>query len=259
MNTRLSTILVGLLISSLLAACGPPQEQLAATATQAAASLKQQQDAAATQAAASIFATLTAQAPTITPTFTPSPTATATPTATPTPKPTSTATPTVTPTPSLESAALTLDDLPEGFVAMLPEQVEIMGKAYSEAAKAFGFQDFKNSQAVTGVLIPITTRADQATFDANLQKQADSEITGAGCGNRKKLDGLEELGEGRVGLSGLVENGYLTMRCDVIVFRRGEVGVILFVIYPDGDKLTRTSVDLAALLDKRIQSYLAGR
>ncbi len=67
----------------------------------ACTSAEEKRNAQATEIAAGIFATQTAQAPTITPTFTPSPTPTFTPTPTPTPTftPTPTPTPTFTPTP----------------------------------------------------------------------------------------------------------------------------------------------------------------
>jgi S1-C subfamily serine protease len=83
-------LIVCVVLAMLLAACGPPQEEL---------------DAQATEIAANVFATQTAEAPTHTPTatVTSTPTTTATPTptvtATFTPTPTSTPTPTHTPTP----------------------------------------------------------------------------------------------------------------------------------------------------------------
>jgi len=89
MNTRSPFVSVLLLIGIILSACGPSQANL---------------DVRATQVAASIFATQTAQAPTVTPTFTPSPTPTATATATPTSTPTNTPTPTPTPTQALPTA-----------------------------------------------------------------------------------------------------------------------------------------------------------
>ncbi|MGC9396822.1 MAG: hypothetical protein ACP5J4_18410 [Anaerolineae bacterium] len=80
----LCSILVTLALN--LAGCGPSEAELAATAT---------------QVAHDIFATLTAEAPTFTPTATATPTSTNTPTSTPTATPTATTTPTNTPTPTL--------------------------------------------------------------------------------------------------------------------------------------------------------------
>ncbi len=75
MQRKLAYIPVSLLTGAILAACGPSQAEL---------------DAQATQIVSSIFATQTAEAPTITPTFTLTPT----PTFTNTPSPTVTLTPT---------------------------------------------------------------------------------------------------------------------------------------------------------------------
>jgi len=85
MKTRIVFVLAPLLICVVLSACGLSPAEQAATAT---------------GAAANNFATLTARAPTVTPTFIPSPTATATPTDTPEPTATYTATPKPTQTPT---------------------------------------------------------------------------------------------------------------------------------------------------------------
>ncbi len=91
MKKKVFSILIGLMITTILAACGPSQAEL---------------DVQATQVAANVAATQTAQAPTPTSTATPTntptrtPTATPTPTHTPTPKPTNTPTSTSTPTPT---------------------------------------------------------------------------------------------------------------------------------------------------------------
>lgn len=85
MGNRITSILMCLLISAVLFACGPSQAEL---------------DAQATKFAANIFATQTAAAPT--PTNTPAPS----PTPTDTPKPTSTPTSTPTPTPTPSPTAL---------------------------------------------------------------------------------------------------------------------------------------------------------
>lgn len=94
MEKRMSFVLICLLTSAILVACGPSQ---------------------ATKIAADIFATQTAEAPTPTPTFTP--------TSTPTPTPTSTSTPTPTATlPSLPTGWR--DHAASGFHIALPERWE---------------------------------------------------------------------------------------------------------------------------------------
>ncbi len=90
MKTKIILIVITLLPSGMLAACGgSSQAAIEATATQITLNIL------STQIAANIFATQTASVPTDTPTLT----ATATPTVTDTPTPTSTSTSTLTPTP----------------------------------------------------------------------------------------------------------------------------------------------------------------
>ena len=105
MKTRILIILVSLLVASVLTACGPSMIELSATAT---------------KAAADIFATLTAKAPTITPTIPPTPTTTLTPI----PTATETAIPTAVPT----QASITITDWEKfevpGLEIWLPESYE---------------------------------------------------------------------------------------------------------------------------------------
>jgi hypothetical protein len=82
-------------VLSLLAACGPSQQQM---------------DATVTSVAGIVYATETALAPSPTATFTSTPTPTVTPTPTPTATPTATPTPPNTPTPTLLPSVLFFDD-----------------------------------------------------------------------------------------------------------------------------------------------------
>ncbi len=248
MKTRITTIFSALLICALISACGPSADEQAATAT---------------QGAANIFATLTAQAPTATPTFTPSPTSTATPTATPTPsstptpRPTNTPEPSPTPTPGLSSLALTLDDLPAGFEAIPAGQVREMKDAYPEGSDAYGFQDSKGDQIVMGILIPYKSRADQAVFDLMLPDFVKLMATATGADtNTKELDGLDDIGEARAGITAVSQAFGNPMRWDIVAFRRGQVGALLYAVYPDGDEPSVPILELTRLQEERIQNYL---
>jgi len=249
MKTIRIIILVTLLICSLLPACGPSPAEQAATAT---------------LAAANIFATLTAQAPTATATYTPTPTTTATPTATSTPtststpRPTRTPTPTLTPTPSLSSVVLTLDDLPAGFKPMPADQLSEMEKASPKGASVFSFQDNARSQFVIGILTPFSDRNEQAVFDSMLPRNVEMMAVAMGADkNPRQLRGLEKIGEARAGITALSKLLSLSMRWDILAFRRSEAGVFIFVGYPDGDKPAVPVGDLARSLDKRISKFNA--
>lgn len=102
MKKKEISVLIFLLASVILVACGPSQAEL---------------DAQATKVAADIFATQTAEAPTPTPTFTP----TFTPTPTPTSTPTSIPTPTATPPPLMSGWR---GHAASGFYIALPERWE---------------------------------------------------------------------------------------------------------------------------------------
>lgn len=241
MKTVMSLAIISLLISVILSACGPSQAEL---------------DATATQVAANIFATQTAQAPTATPTFTPSPSPTATPTATPTPTSTPTITPT--PTPRLLAVALTLGDLPAGFKAMPPEQIRNTEQNLPKGASAFGFSNDRLGLVIIGFLVPMSTRADQAAYDNALPQFTEVFAAAVGAGaNPKELRGLDDIGEVRAGVTSVNKVGSLSLRWDILGFRRGEVGVLLIVSYPDGDKPAVPIGDLARLLDERISKFLA--
>jgi hypothetical protein len=242
MNANKTITLLLLLTGALLAACGPSQAEL---------------DATTTQMAKDIFSTQTAKAPTATETYTPSPTATVTPTPTPTSTPTPTPTPTLTPTPGLSTIGLTLEDLPDGFVAMPPEEVREMEEGYPEGASAFGFQDNRTSQVIMGVLIPYPSRADQSIFDSMMPQfvQVIAAAVGAET-NSEPLPGLEDTGETSAGITAVGKMGSFSMRWDIVVFRRSDVGVLVIMAHPDGDKPAIPVVDLAQLLDERILNFL---
>ena len=67
------------------------------------------------------------------------------------------------------------------------------------------------------------------------------------------LTGLDDIGESREGSTLLSDNEEPPMRWDLLVFRRGEVAVILYIVYPDEDEAIMPFQDIARLLDDRIE------
>ena len=247
MNTRITIVLALLLICVAQSACGISPAEKSATATQAAA-----------QAAAASFATQTAQAPTGTPTYTSSPTVTPSPTATATPtptlKPTNTSTITPTATPQWMGAGLVLEDLPEGFQPMQEEELSYLRQGLPPDSLAFGFGDEAKSQAVMGYYLFLPTRADQLAFDGMLQATLDYLASSMGAtGKSKPIHVQDDVGDARLASTFVLDQNGFKSRLDMILFRRGEVAAFLFVLYPDGDKPVVRMVDLARLLDGRIQ------
>jgi hypothetical protein len=247
MNRKIIFIIVVSLISILLVDCGPSQAEL---------------DVTATKMAFDIFSTQTAQAPTATETFTetPVPTETEIPTATspPTDTPAPTETSTITPTapPELMAAALTIDDLPTGFVEMSPEELGVGEQSFPEGTYVFGFSDEINAQLILGFIIPVTNRADQAAYDAMLPQMIEAMAIGMGAGpDFQEIPGLDDIGETRSGITSLGQMGSLSMRYDIVGFRRGEVVAILVVGRPDSDEPTLPMSELTKLMDGRIMEY----
>jgi hypothetical protein len=243
MNTKITFALVSLLIIVALSACGLTPAEKSATAT---------------QAAADSFATLTAQAPTGTPTYTPSPTFTLTPTATTTPTPTQkpTSTPTVTPTatPQWMGAGLLLEDLPEGFQSLQEEDLSPLRQSLPQNSIAFGFEDAVKSQVVMGYYVTLPTRDEQLAFDGTLPETIDYLASSMGAtGKPKPIRVKPDLGEASVASTFVLNDGGYETRMDMALFRRGEVAAVLFIFYPGADKPVVRIVDLAHLLDGRIQ------
>lgn len=231
---------LSIFIGTILSGCGLSQVEVQATAT---------------QLAAEIFATQTAQSPTVTPTFTPSPTPTATPTLTPTPTNTPTITPT--PTPPLMAVVFTLDDLPVGFQAMPGEVLSGMQMSMPVDAIVFGFWEEMGSQFVMGYLVPYPTRSGQIAFDNMSTEGVDSFPAAFGSDSTPEyLPNLDDIGESRAGITFVTEAVNLSLRWDIVVFRQGETGVFLFVAYPDGDKPAVPVGDLARQLDERLSKFI---
>jgi hypothetical protein len=285
MNKRSTYLGILLLAGVVLSGCGPSQAELHATATQVSAA------AFATQTAQAPTTTPT-YTPSPTPTMTPTPTATPMPTNTPTPTPAPTNTPSATPTPKptntptvtpaptqtntpavaptsesakaettkpalatrLQAYTLTLADLPAGFVEMPAEQVRKLERDLPEGSRAFGYTSVEGVEIVMGILMPYPGQADQQVFDAMLPYTvaAMTAVLGA-TGDPQELGGLDDIGEARSAITSVGQMGAISFRWDTLGFRRGDVGAVLILGYPDGEKPAVTVGEIARLLDGRIE------
>ncbi len=73
--------------------------------------------------------------------------------------------------------------------------------------------------------------------------------------NYRQLRGLEDIGDPRSRINAVSKSFNLSIHCDMVAFRRGEVGVRIIVTYPDGDKPAMPKVDLARLMVERVQKF----
>jgi hypothetical protein len=250
MNTRRSILSTVLLISVLLAGCGPSRAE---------------PDGRSGQVVARTIATQKPAVPTPTPTFTASPVPTATPTSTATATVMPTDTPTITPTPEpdLSDVIITVSDLPDGFMPLSSRELDVYESGYGEGARAFSFTlDAAQFETITGVAMPIDLRSNQEFFDQNLPNFVDFtvkglEFNGTALQDPEELTGLEEIGETRYGMTTVIDYGGVSYRWDVVAFRRGSVGMLVLIAYLDGDEPVMPVADLAILLDERAGNFVA--
>lgn len=235
----------GLVVFILLSACGPSQDEI---------------DATSTQLASNIFATQTANAPTST--LTPTPTNTPTPTSTSTPTPTNTPTITPTPTPDFASVTLNLDDLPPGFEELPPAEFGLEpGEDFgnSKVENSFTFLQSELGELIVGASILVPTMEEQDEFDSMMPFMVDTFINTGHYGNGDEADQgpvilnhLNSPGDVAVGSTTTMSDQGITTRLDIIMFRRGEMGVMIYSFYEDGTVPVVPIVDAANTLDTRI-------
>jgi branched-chain amino acid transport system substrate-binding protein len=265
MNAKTFLVFLCLSTGVVLAACGPSQEEL---------------DAQATEIAANVFATQTAEAPTVTPTFTPSPPPTATPTSTPTetatatpsptptrtPSPTPSHTPSPTPTPDLCAIAITQEDLPADFISF-PMSAEQIGQDF-DTASAYMSLDMQNMNMVMCMAKLLPTAADQEAFitetdsaeellgTMNMDFQVGGEEAGVSM-DMEVIPGLTGLGDASMGVRMVMRSADLPapMIMEIVAFRRGVAGVFLAELYTESVSPPMPMAELVALADGRLAEW----
>ena len=120
-------------------------------------------------------------------------------------------------------------------------------------AVVFGFNDGISSQAIMGYLVPYATRSEQVAFDGMLPKMVDYLASAFGASAPpERLSGLNDVGESRLASTFVNDRANFPLRYDILLFRRGETGAFLFIVYPDGDEPAMPAGDLARILDERL-------
>ena len=105
-----------------------------------------------------------------------------------------------------------------------------------------------------GYYVTLPTRDEQLTFDSTLPETINYLGSSMGAtGKPKPIRVKPDLGEASVASTFVSNDGGFETRMDMVLFRRGEVAAVLFVFYPGVDKPVVSIVDLAHLLDGRIQ------
>ena len=186
------------------------------------------------------------------------------PTPTPTPLP---PTPTLTPLPDLSNVVLTLEDLPSGFEAMSPAEFGFTKEDLSQddftVESLFVFLEAEHFELVMGFTALVSTRLEQAGFDVALRQPdflLDSLIGGMGATDileQKDLPDLDDIGDASAGVTVAVDMEGISMRMDIVAFRRDVVGAFVFVMYIDGDVPIVPIGDVSRIFDERIVEVLS--
>lgn len=227
-------------------ACGMLQQQQQARA-----------DATATSLADQIYGTQTANAPTVTPT------ATATDTATPTATSTATITPTATatPLPDVSDVVLRPADAGENFESFSRQAIQQQETALSEDEDNLPFGSYSGllredqNESLVAYVVYLNTEDARSDFNDALQ-DPEGIVRSVAVGRKADLletaeiEGLDELGDSSNGTSSVMrlEDG-TRLNFDVIIFRRGIIGVFLYDFYVGRSDVTLA--DIAAILDGR--------
>lgn len=168
--------------------------------------------------------------------------------------------------PDLSKAILTLQDLPSGFKDMSAEAESLKKQLNNEkefkAESVFAFQksDEKQFQLIVGFTMPMPTRIDQASFDTSIRQQdfAQEFLKGLNEGSKGDFANItplplgQNIGDASAGWMTKGQMNGIPMRFEMAVFRRGNLGAMLMILYLEGDSPSIAVADAARKLDSRI-------
>lgn len=210
--------------------------------------------------------------PTATPTVPPS-TPTPVPSPTPPPSPTSPPPPTIDAGPEDVAAALMAVELPPGAVPETYMEIpadqmgltsEMLSTEEFTVSKVLLYLSEENLELLMGMLFPLGNTAQQVLFDSAISDPdllVDSLVTGmAGEGAEVTeigpIPGLEGIGDSAAGYGFTYSAEGMTMRIDVVVFRRGAAGAMAAVMYMEGRTPQMPVARLSRVIDEQIEEAL---
>ena len=174
------------------------------------------------------------------------------------------------PAADLSSLVLTLQDLPPGFTEMSSDYVASLRNQLSQGrqfkpASIFAYQKIDNSklfelQLLIGFTVQLSEPSLQAMFDRASGEGLFAKAFSQGLNDNKELQFnppaaltlQDKIGEVSAGWrsQGKVEN--IPMNCDLALFRRGQIGVVMATVYLDGTKPTITISEAGGKFDSRM-------
>lgn len=169
-------------------------------------------------------------------------------------------------TPDLPKAVLTLQDLPSGFKDMsgeaesLKKQLNNSNEVKAENVFAFQKSDDKQFQLIVGFTMPMLSRIEQASFDSSIRQQdfAQEFLKGLNEGSQGDFSNItsspmgENIGDASAKWVTKGQLNGIPMRLEMAVFRRGNLGAMLMILYLDGESPSIAIADAARRLDSRI-------
>ncbi|WP_449416830.1 hypothetical protein [Phormidium nigroviride] len=168
--------------------------------------------------------------------------------------------------PDLSQAILTLQDLPPGFKDMSDQAESLKKQLNSEknfkAESVFAFQksDDQQFQLIVGFTMPMLSRIEQASFDSSIRQQdfAQEFLKGLNEGSQGEFSNItsspmgENIGDASAKWVTKGQLNGIPMRLEMAVFRRGNLGAMLMILYLDGESPSIAIADAARRLDSRI-------
>lgn len=166
----------------------------------------------------------------------------------------------------ISSAVLMLGDLPSGFEEINPEELGMSVDDFSnedfKPEKVFMFVNSQDFQMVFGFNFLLTNGLDRVGFDMGMSQPEltlPAMVNGMGSENvrdEKLLEGFEDIGEKRIGMTMVANMEGIPVQVDVLMFRRDVVGAMVMSMTLEGQTPNITIHDLGLKLDQRVQENL---
>ncbi len=157
-------------------------------------------------------------------------------------------------------------DLPGGFQAMPPEELaqlkqELRQEDFS-VESLFAFMEPNNFEMLVGMTTSLKNQQEQKDFEAILASPESlqrlmTEGMGATQILRQTPLRLENVGQAAAGVNLKLNLEEIAANLDIVAFRRDAIGVLVFLLYLEGQTPRRPIANLAQILDRRALSILA--
>lgn len=163
--------------------------------------------------------------------------------------------------PALPKAALTLQDLPPGFIDISDRMEALKKQLGTNVESIFAYQkgNDKPLQLLLGATIQLPTQSDRASFDDAIRQGGFAqEMLKSLNKNEKELANLtplpltDNIGDVSRAWTTTGKIGDRPTSIDVAILRRGNLGAFLITFYVEGDSPSIAIADAAQKLDQRI-------